>query len=1102
MRRTVFPLLLSLSCGLPLLAQSLEVASGNGQIVLEYFKTQEFMQVRARDQFSRPLSGVFVNFTVSSGQGSLVDVSNTTDSDGIARAKFLATAVPGGNSIQQSTVRADSNVGSALFYVTTALSRLPGGGGAGALPLVQLVKPSLEETGRTISGDAGSTITGAVVVRVAVQVGPETGSPIPNVGVRIQPTGDPSFSPAASCRSNNGMVLTDATGTATCDLVLNNVTGQNTITAIVGEVNQTPDMTLNIRTAIPCTFTLQPATKAFPSTGGQDFFGLTANSATCAWNVTSNVPWVQPTGTLSGSGSATITYSVLTNTGLAREGRISVGGQTFLVTQAAAGTTGALTITTPSILPAAITAQVYNFPLIASGGRSPYRWSAGYGVPDGLSLSLDGRLTGTPIRAGDFTFPVAVFDSAGSTYVRDFSLKVSNVVQSGDLVISPGAFPAGTAGIAYRQVVSVANACSSLVSVPQFRIVSGVLPQGLTLRQEGATWVIDGTPSQTGAFTFSLGVTDPCGRSASSSYVLNIAAQAGGGGGNPIPGGFPISFSSSTLNFSVLAGTQVSPVDQSVFLNGGSQQVSYNASATTANGRQWLVIRSGSAGTTPAFVTVGVQDFRDFAPGIYTGTIQVTSPGASAPAAITVNLEVRPSTFTTLLVTPTSLTFNLVQSFFPVTDLARQTLRVTQPEGAQVRVEWRYTSGNVGQQWLRATPAALTAPNTIDVTANQQGLSPGSYTAEIVITPVTGGTATIIPVSMIVVNQPQFVFSPSGLSFSVSSLDPAPAAQTVNLSTSLPVRVNVTAPTISGGTWLKVTPSTGTTPMALSVSVDPTGLRAGSYNGEIVVRAADNTNIPASSIRVILIVTETTPTITSVTHAASGVTGPLAPGSWAVINGTFLANSSDGVPFKVTDGKVDTTLAEARFLVDGVPAPIISASSRQATIQMPYGIATKDRVAIVAEFRGVRSEAYVVPTLLINPALFVTEGTQGWITNQDGTANRMGNGAAPGAEVIIYGTGEGLTDPAGVDGAIAGDNPPKPTLAPVQVWLDGKEAEVLSYGGVPGQPAGLFHVRVKVPADVTRGVPVNVTVGIAGNYTPDLVTLATLPPPNQDDPQE
>lgn len=1102
MRRTVFPLLLSLSCGLPLVAQSLEVASGNGQIVLEYFRTEQFMQVRARDQFSRPLSGVFVNWSVTAGQGTLTEVSNTTDADGVAKAKFLATAVPGGYSIQQSQVRAESNVGSALFYVTTALSRLPGGGGAGALPLVQLVKPSLEETGRTISGDAGSTISGAVVVRVAAQVGPETGNPIPNVGVRIQNTGDPASSPAASCRSNNGMVLTDATGTATCDLVLNSVIGQNTFTAIVGEVNQTPDMTLNIRTATPCVFSLQPATKSFPSSGGQDFFALTASSSNCAWSVSSNVPWVLPTGSISGTGSATITYSVLANTGLAREGRITVGGQTFLVAQAAAGTTGALTISTPSILPAAITGQLYNLPFIASGGRTPYRWSAGAGIPDGLSLALDGRLAGTPVRSGDYTFPVAVIDATGATYVRDFSLKVSAVAQTGDLVISPLAFPAGTAGIAYRQVVSVANACSSLVSVPQFRIVSGVLPQGLTLRQEGATWVMDGTPSQTGAFTFTLGVTDPCGRAASVSYVLNIAAQAGGGGGNPTPGGFPISFSTSTLNFSVLAGTLVSPVDQFVFLNGGSQAVSYAATVATANGRPWLVVRSGNSGTTPSFVSVGVQDFRDFAPGIYTGTIQVTVPGVQAPAAITVNLEVRPSTFTTLVVAPTSLAFNVVQSFFPVTDLARQTLRVTQPEGTQVRVEWRYNSGNVGQQWLRATPAALSAPNSIEVTVNQQGLSPGSYSAEIVITPVLGGTATIVPVSMVVVNQPQFIFSPSGLSFSVSSLDAAPAAQTVNLSTSLPVRVNVTAPTISGGTWLKVTPSTGTTPMALSVSVDPAGLRAGSYNGEIVVRAADNTNIAAASIRVILIVTETTPTITSVMHAASGVTGPLSPGSWAVVKGTFLANSSDYVPYKVTDGKVDTTLAEARFLVDGVPAPIISASSREATIQMPYGIATKDRVAIVAEFRGVRSEAYVVPVMLINPALFVTEGSQGLITNQDGSPNRMGNGAAPGAEVIIYGTGEGLTDPEGVDGRIAGDNPPKPQLSPVQVWLDGKEAEILSFGGVPGQPAGLFHVRVKVPADVTRGVPVNVTVGIAGNYTPDLVTLATLPPPNQDDPQE
>ena len=150
-------------------------------------------------------------------------------------------------------------------------------------------------------------------------------------------------------------------------------------------------------------------------------------------------------------------------------------------------------------------------------------------------------------------------------------------------------------------------------------------------------------------------------------------------------------------------------------------------------------------------------------------------------------------------------------------------------------------------------------------------------------------------------------------------------------------------------------------------------------------------------------------------------------------------------------------------------------------------------MSVVAEYRGNRSDAVAVPVVLINPAIFVTDGVQGRIFNEDGSVNRVGLGADPGSTVSIYVTGEGLTDPPGIDGQIAGENPPKPVVGPVQVYMDGREGEVVSFGGVQGQPAGLFLVRAKVPAEVQRGVPVAVTVGVNGNYTPDLVTIFVKP---------
>jgi len=49
-----------------------------------------------------------------------------------------------------------------------------------------------------------------------------------------------------------------------------------------------------------------------------------------------------------------------------------------------------------------------------------------------------------------------------------------------------------------------------------------------------------------------------------------------------------------------------------------------------------------------------------------------------------------------------------------------------------------------------------------------------------------------------------------------------------------------------GGTWLSVTPSGGTTPGSLSISVDPTGLASGTYSGTIAIYAngAASVNLP------------------------------------------------------------------------------------------------------------------------------------------------------------------------------------------------------------------------------------------------------------------
>jgi hypothetical protein len=80
-----------------------------------------------------------------------------------------------------------------------------------------------------------------------------------------------------------------------------------------------------------------------PAEGGSQSVTVTASSSTCVWNATSNVSWIALTSASSGSGNADVSFSVAANTGAAREGTLTIAGQTVTVDQAAGPETTTIT---------------------------------------------------------------------------------------------------------------------------------------------------------------------------------------------------------------------------------------------------------------------------------------------------------------------------------------------------------------------------------------------------------------------------------------------------------------------------------------------------------------------------------------------------------------------------------------------------------------------------------------------------------------------------------------------------------------------------------------------------------------------------------------
>lgn len=75
-----------------------------------------------------------------------------------------------------------------------------------------------------------------------------------------------------------------------------------------------------------------------------------------------------------------------------------------------------LTVDASGVPSSAQVGVAYSGVIKASGGVSPYTFTLTSGsLPDGLTLNVDGTITGTPGTAGTFTATIDVVDSAGAS---------------------------------------------------------------------------------------------------------------------------------------------------------------------------------------------------------------------------------------------------------------------------------------------------------------------------------------------------------------------------------------------------------------------------------------------------------------------------------------------------------------------------------------------------------------------------------------------------------------------------------------------------------------------------------------------------------------
>ncbi len=167
------------------------------------------------------------------------------------------------------------------------------------------------------------------------------------------------------------------------------------------------------------------------------------------------------------------------------------GCGSFTMNSSKTGSAAKLTITT-STLPGATVGTAYSSTVAASGGTTPYMFSA-TGLPGGLTINgSTGAITGTPAQSAVGTASVVVTATDTSLPQQSakatLSLVVTAAQQANTLTIATTSLPNGTIGAPYNATITVTGGSSP------FTFSATGLPSGLAIN--ATTGTISGTPNQ------------------------------------------------------------------------------------------------------------------------------------------------------------------------------------------------------------------------------------------------------------------------------------------------------------------------------------------------------------------------------------------------------------------------------------------------------------------------------------------------------------------------------------------------------------------------------------------------------------------------------
>lgn len=507
-------------------------------------------------------------------------------------------------------------------------------------------------------------------------------------------------------------------------------------------------------------------------------------------------------------------------------------------------------------LPSAVAGTPYQQTLTAQGGTSPYTWArVGTGLPTGLSLSVQGVISGNTALIGLASFSVRVTDAAGATVVASYTLNVAPA----PLAFGNAQLPAGVVGVEYpSQVLSPTGGIAPYTITQSF----GSTPPGLTL----TSGTLSGTPTAAGSYSFSIIATDSAGSTVTATLGIVIK-----------PTNADIVLSATTARFNLSTGASSLPGATVVHTRSAdpTQILNYTYAITPA--ATWLQVTGGTV--TPGSLNIGLTSAAlSLVAGTYTTSVVVTCTSAACSGdkdtvAVTLVVTTPPAH---LSVPATLLSFT---SHTATPNPQTQTFTMANTGGGTITV----TSVISPDTWvaISGAPTALNAGVTVpvSVTMNPKGLVAGYYRSSIRIT-TSAGNSTVV-VGLLVTSDSLIHLDGSGAQFATrSGSTPGNSSGTLHIDALGTATLSWNANVMSGAPWLSVDAPFGASipgspaTVHYSINSQATNLKQGVYYG--TVRVTGGTSSAPTDFRVVLnVVASNTPaSATPQTAALVFVTQP------------------------------------------------------------------------------------------------------------------------------------------------------------------------------------------------------------------------------------